>query len=533
MKYTLYIFIYFVATLFCVKTEAQNLHKKSEQPPSYSPIRGKKHRFYDINKGIFKDVEVSPLGGDLEGFTFFHSAPPAPKHEVRAVWLTTISGLDWPKTQAKNADSRERQKEELCQILDELQACRINTVVLQTRVRGSVIYPSDIEPWDVCLTGQFDRDPGYDPLAFAIEETHKRGMELHAWMVTVPAFKIENAKKMGKKSLLRTHPELLKKHGEQYYLDPGLPASSDYLTALCKEIVSNYDVDGIHFDYIRYPENAGTFNDAASYKKYGNGEDKRSWRTDNITKMVREAYDAVKALKPWVRVSCSPVGKYKDLSRYSAKGWSALGAVYQDAQGWLQEGIMDMLLPMMYFQGDHFYPFAADWAEHTNGRAVAPGLGIYFLHPKERDWDWGIIQRELCYIRQMGLGGQAYFRSKFLTDNTKGIYDYLQKDYYPYPALLPPMTWQSTDLPDAPQLVSRTRIDGINERLEWTAVEGCRYVIYASSGTPIDTSNPKNIVKVTYETSFTYSLLGAFYHDYHLAVTALDRYGNESLPLEM
>lgn len=511
MKHTLFVYICLALTLFCTEAEAQVLRKKSDYlPKSANP----------------------PVEGDGVGLPF-RLAPPAPKHEVRAVWLTTISGLDWPKTMATNEAGRQKQKEELCRILDQLQACRINTVVLQTRIRGSVIYPSKIEPWDICLTGQFDRDPGYDPLAFAIEETHRRGMELHAWMVTVPAFKIVNAQKMGKRSLLRKHPELLRKHGEQYYLDPGLPGSSAYLAELCRELVTGYDIDGIHFDYIRYPENAGSFNDAASYKKYGKGQDKHSWRTDNITRMVREAYEAVKDIKPWVRVSCSPVGKYKDLSRYSAKGWSALGAVCQDAQGWLAEGIMDMLLPMMYFQGDHFYPFAADWAEHTSGRPVAPGLGIYFLSPKEKDWSWGIIQRELCYIRQMGLGGQAYFRSQFLTDNTKGIYDYLQKDYYPYPALLPPMNWQSTDQPETPQLMGRTRIDGINECLEWTPVDGCRYVIYASPQTPIDTGNPANIVKVTYETQFTYSLLGAYYHDYHLAVTALDRYGNESLPLEL
>ncbi|MBR5051689.1 MAG: S-layer protein, partial [Bacteroidaceae bacterium] len=138
------------------------------------------------------------------------------------------------------------------------------------------------------------------------------------------------------------------------------------------------------------------------------------------------------------------------------------------------------------------------------------------------------------YIRQMGLGGQAYFRSQFLTDNVKGIYDYLQKDYYPYPALLPPMTWQSTSTPEKPQLVSRERVGGINERLEWkTETEGCRFVIYASSKTPVDTSNPKNIVKMTYDTSFVYSLLEAYYRNYHLAITALDRYGNESQPLEL
>ena len=441
-------------------------------------------------------------------------------------------GLDWPTTKATSASGIERQKEELCKILDQLQACHINTVVLQTRLRGSVIYPSRIEPWDVILTGQYDRDPGYDPLAFAIEETHRRGMELHAWLVTVPAFKIEVARKMGKRSLLRTHPELLRKHGEQYYLDPGLPGSAEYLVSLCREIVSRYDVDGIHFDYIRYPEQAETFSDGASYRKYGKWKDKRTWRLDNITRIVRMSYEAIKELKPWVRVSCSPVGKYNDMSRYSARGWSAYGAVYQDAQGWLSEGIMDMLLPMMYFQGDHFYPFAADWQEHTNGRTVAPGLGIYFLSPKEKDWEWGIIQRELCYLRHIGLGGQAYFRSRFLTDNTKGIYDYLARDYYPYPALLPPMTWQSSERPATPQLVSRER-QGVNERLQWQPQEGCRFVIYASDQSPVNTNEARNIVKVTYDTDYTYSMLGAYYHNYHLAITALDRYGNESLPLEL
>ena len=441
-------------------------------------------------------------------------------------------GLDWPTTKATSASGIERQKEELCKILDKLQACHINTVVLQTRLRGSVIYPSKIEPWDVILTGQYDRDPGYDPLAFAIEETHRRGMELHAWLVTVPAFKIEVARKMGKRSLLRTHPELLRKHGEQYYLDPGLPGSAEYLVSLCREIVSRYDVDGIHFDYIRYPEQAETFSDGASYRKYGKWKDKRTWRLDNITRIVRMSYEAIKELKPWVRVSCSPVGKYNDMSRYSARGWSAYGAVYQDAQGWLSEGIMDMLLPMMYFQGDHFYPFAADWQEHTNGRTVAPGLGIYFLSPKEKDWEWGIIQRELCYLRHIGLGGQAYFRSRFLTDNTKGIYDYLARDYYPYPALLPPMTWQSNERPATPQIVSRER-QGVNERLQWQPQEGCRFVIYASDQSPVNTNEARNIVKVTYDTDYTYSMLGAYYHNYHLAITALDRYGNESLPLEL
>ena len=463
----------------------------------------------------------------------FLSAPAAPKHEVRAVWVTTLSGLDWPKTKATNATTRLRQQQELCQLLDRLKACHINTVMLQTRIRGSVIYPSKIEPWDVILTGAYDRDPGYDPLAFAIEETHRRGMELHAWVVTIPAFKTEVAAKMGKRALYKTHPELLRKHGGQYYLDPALQSSGDYLTALCREMVNRYDIDGIHFDYIRYPEKPESFPDATSYKKYGKGREKSAWRRDNITRIVRQAYDAIKALKPWVRVSCSPVGKYNDTSRYSARGWSAYGTVHQDAQGWLREGIMDMLLPMMYFQGDHFFPFAADWQEHNYGRTVAPGLGIYFLSPKEKDWPWGVIQRELCYVRHLGLGGQAYFRSQFLTDNTKGIYDYLQRDFYSTLALLPPMTWQSQQRPATPQLVKRERTGGINEYLEWKGDADCRFVIYAGSEHPVDINNPANIVMVTPDTSYTYSLLGTYYRNLHLAITALDRYGNESLPLEL
>ena len=246
----------------------------------------------------------------------FSPAMPSPKHEVRAVWITTLSGLDWPRTKAGSEKGREQQKAELRQILDRLQQCNINTIFLQTRVRGSVIYPSQIEPWDVCLTGQYDRSPGYDPLQFAIDEAHRRGMELHAWVVTIPCFKTANAGKMGRKCMLKTHPELLKKLGDTYYADPGLPGTASYLTSLCHEIVTRYDVDGLHFDYIRYPENAPAFPDGATFRKYGKGKDKNAWRRDNITSIVRAIYRDVKQAKPWVRVSCSPVGKYNDLARF-------------------------------------------------------------------------------------------------------------------------------------------------------------------------------------------------------------------------
>lgn len=461
---------------------------------------------------------------------------PVAKREVRGVWLTTLYGLDWPKTKATNEASRERQKAELCHILDQLKACGINTIFLQTRVRGSVIYPSQIEPWDVCLTGSYDRSPGYDPLLFAIEETHRRGMELHAWVVAVPAFKAAVAGKMGKKSLLKTNPKLIKKVADGYYLDPAQKASADYLSRICQEIVKNYDVDGIHFDYIRYPADVGQMPDDADFRK-SKAKNKAAWRRDNMTRMVRQAYTTIKALKPWVRVSCAPIGKYNDMARHSARGWSAYGTAHQDAQAWLRDGIMDMLVPMMYFQGEHFYPFAADWQERSYGRTVVPGLGIYFLDPKEGNWTLDVIQRELAHIRREGLGGQAYFRSHFLTSNPQGLYDYIQSLYYPYPALLPAMTWQDNVAPEPPVIVASERVGATSQRITWRPQElnagGCRYAIYASRTAPVDISDARNLVCITQDCSYTYNLLTSAICQLHLAITAIDRCGNESEPVQV
>ena len=464
--------------------------------------------------------------------------PSVPKREVRAVWLTTLNGLDWPRTKATSFITRQRQQEELCQILDRLKAANINTVLLQTRVRGSVIYPSNIEPWDVALTGQYGGDPGYDVLQFAIDETHRRGMELHAWIVTIPCFKQAVAKQMGKQSVLKPPPELCRRHADMYYLDPGLPGTADYLQRICHEIVSRYDVDGIHFDYIRYPENASSFNDAATYKRYGKGKNKATWRRDNITAIVRRIYEDTKALKPWVRVSSSPVGKYADLSRYSSRGWNARDAVHQDAEGWLRDGIHDILFPMMYFDGNHFYPFAADWQEQSSGRLVVPGLGIYFLHPSEKNWPLSAIQRQLA--RSEGLGGQCYFRSKFLTDNVKGLYDYLATDFYAFPALPPACTWLDDEAPAAPVTPVITVIDDRTEELSWAeddeqegaGAERLRYNVYASRQWPVDVSCAENLMATLLpEPRFRYDRVAAL--PFYFAVTAIDRVGNESEALQV
>lgn len=462
--------------------------------------------------------------------------PSSPKYETRAVWLTTFSSLDWPKAKATTEAGRAAQQEELRHMLDRMQETRINTVLLQVRVRGTTIYPSSIEPWDGCLTGVPGRSPGYDPLAFAVEECHKRGMELHAWIVTIPCFKVAAAAKTGARSVLKKHPKLCIRHEDSWYLDPGQPGTADYLSAICKEIAENYDVDGIHFDYIRYPENAARFNDKESYRKYGRGQNRADWRRANITRCVRQMYTTIKHAKPWIKVSCSPVGKYDDLGRYSSYGWNARTAVHQDAQAWLREGIMDMLFPMMYFRDNHFYPFAADWKENDRGRIVAPGLGIYFLSPKEKDWPLESISRELYFVRSLGLGGQAYFRYAFLDANHKGIFDFLRNTFYPYPAL--PMPCRATDsiAPDAPQGLRKV-LDGQCTRLQWQPCTDdrsgsrVRYNVYASSGAPVDTSQACQLIATGLEDcSYAIDDVYCTLNHVHFAVTATDRSGNESAP---
>ena len=456
-----------------------------------------------------------------------------PKHEIRATWLTTLGGMDWPRQKATNAEGIRKQQQELCDILDRLKEAHFNTVLFQTRLRGDLIYPSSIETFPEALTGRTGRNPGYDPLAFAIEECHKRGMELHAWIVTIPVGNTRQVRLLGKHSIVSKNRKICKQFKGSWYLDPGHPETADYLSRIVREIATNYDVDGIHFDYIRYPEQGTRFPDNDTYRKYGKKKNKVQWRRENITSLVRRLYTDIKSIKPWIKVSSSPVGKFASTSRYSSKGWDAYHAVHQDAQGWLKEGIHDALFPMMYFQGNDFYPFVLDWKENDNGRWVVPGLGIYFLSPKEKDWPLEEIARQINFTREEGLGGQAYFRNRFLLDNVKGIYDEVKDGFYTTSALLPPMTWIDSIAPSAPTApIYEAQADG-RIRLSWEASKDNHdlpvvYHLYASSTYPVDTNDAQNL-----HTTYLKGTETTVKEGYYYAVTSADRYGNESAPLAL
>ena len=449
----------------------------------------------------------------------FYAVNPNPKYEVRAVWLTTIGGIDWPHSYAQSERSAEKQKEELRAILDRLQKANINTVLLQTRIRATTIYPSQYEPWDGCLSGFPGKSPGYDALQFAIDECHKRGMEVHAWVVTIPVGKWNS---YGCRQLRKRFPRLIKRIDQDGYMDPEATQTGCYLAEMCREIVQRYDVDGIHLDYIRYPE---------TWKFRISKDQARG----NITRIVEKIHQAVKKEKPWVKMSCSPIGKFDDLSRYWSHGWNAYNKVAQDAQAWLKDGLMDELFPMMYFRGDQFFPFAIDWKEHSYGKIIAPGLGIYFLDPKEGKWNISDITSELYHLRNIG-EGHAFFRNKFLLDNHQGVYDFVTAHFNRYPALVPPMTWESNKRPQQPvtlcieenEVTTTLRWDNSLQYEDGTAIKTPSIYnnVYASKEYPVDVHDARNLI-LTRTTRRQLTTRTGNTPTYY-AVTTTDGFGNES-----
>ncbi len=457
-----------------------------------------------------------------------------PKREIRAVWIATIGGIDWPRTKAVDARSTERQKKELIDILDKLQNANINTILLQTRIRGSVIYPSDIEPWDNAITGKAGKAPSYDPLEFAIEECHKRGMELHAWLVSIPLGTTSRQASYGSKSITKHHGGLCKSVGGEMFMIPGKPGTADYIADIAKEIVTRYDVDGINLDYIRYPESQYRFSDDNLYSARS-GMSKGDWRRENITRIVRRVHDVVKGIKPWVKLSSSPIGKYKDLNRYRSGGWDCFNAVYQDPQAWLRDNIQDMLFPMMYFLGDHYYPFVFDWKENSYGHPIAAGLGIYFLDPKEGRWQLNDVRTQMHAARKSEMGGIAFYRSEFLTRNIKGIYDATCEEFFPFPALIPAMTWTSHTAAPEPPVNLKYKDGTISWQYDSPVADGkwrtIYFNVYGSNTYPVDVSKADNLLAQRLSDS-SYVVAGRALKKHYFAVTAIDRYGNESVVLQ-
>ncbi len=336
--------------------------------------------------------------------------------QFRAVWLTCLYNLDWPKTKAQNILDEQKQKEELVTILNQLQKEHFNAVFFQVRLRGSLIYKSNLEPF----AREFSSTPryqiSYDILDFAIKECHKRGITFHAWFVTYPVGSTSYIKKTGVNNIKSRHPDWLVFHNGEWYLDPGNPSVHKHIKNLINELITKYDIDGIHFDYIRYPEKALSFSDYNTYVKYGKGLNKKKWRQNNISSLLNECAKLIRTQKPHILISVATIGYFRPINFYSNRIWTCQGEVEQDIQTWIKNKSIDFIVPMMYNKNQLFYPFLKEWKNNFPKTPIVVGLAPYKIFD-HNNWTANDIDYQVHLIMQEKLNGFSFFREEHIHKN--------------------------------------------------------------------------------------------------------------------
>ncbi len=384
-----------------------------------------------------------------------------PKAEVRAVWLSNY-GLDWPSS--TNATS---QKQEMINLLDELAAININTVIFQAQVRGDVAWDSSYQPAMFCITGNGAKSMSYDVSEFVIEECHKRNMECHAWIVPFRIGTVSQANRYKNNEhphIYSQHPDWCCTYSNALYLNPGLPEVREYLVDVYRELVTNYDFDGINFDYTRYPTSSTSdFDDTEAYQKYNpEGLPRGDWRRENINTLVAEVYDMAKSIKPEIKVGSAPIGTYQNLPGY---GNMTAYSVFQDPKQWIESGHHDLIIPQEYFNEKYgFSDNMTTWENLVNGRHLIIGTAPYKMVDGTNDWEPEVMFDQIETIRSReNTTGVCFFRAKHIVGSETKIqtlHNELQDNYFKYPAHIPPMEHNGITTPGKPSNVSQTYQNG-------------------------------------------------------------------------
>lgn len=469
-----------------------------------------------------------------------------PKHEFRGAWVASVTNLDWPVRGA----STEAQQEQLRDILDGLQEVGINAVIFQVRPEADALYDSELEPWSYWLTGEQGTapEPYYDPLQFAIQEAHARGMELHAWFNPYRAERVVGDYPLDENHVASRHPEWTFSIGDPAIrvLDPGLPEVREFVTEVVTDVVRRYDIDGVHFDdyFYPYPPNQITDQDDATFAEYDRGFTNRGdWRRDNINLLMEMVHDSIDAVKPHVKFGVSPFGIWKSGVPSGIVGMDAHSVIYADPVAWMENQWLDYLTPQLYWKfggGQDYGTLAPWWADQRNGRHLYPGIGAYkadgstFWNPD--DYSANEVPRQLRFNREHDeIHGSVIFRSSNLTRyGTKGLADSLQSNIYARPALTPPMPWKSMVAPEPPvDLDFRWNEDDTTVvEITWSepvadeaSVSPRRYAVYhVYSETEPDfaevVSDARNLIAVTGETSITHRPAANISYYYVTAVSA-------------
>ncbi|MET3288284.1 UNVERIFIED_CONTAM: uncharacterized lipoprotein YddW (UPF0748 family) [Brevibacillus sp. OAP136] len=385
--------------------------------------------------------DIINSGSESSGDTSNNNGSVHTEGSLRGVWISTVFNLDWPST--ASVGNQQKQKQEYIQLLDELQSMGMNAAFVQVRPAADALYPSSLVPWSKFLTGTQGKNPGYDPLAFMIEETHKRGMEFHAWFNPFRANTDAKTDKLAANHLAKAHPDWIVNASNKLYINPGIPQARQEIIKDIMEVVTNYDIDGVHLDDYFYPSD-GVFNDAATFKAYNSKKiaNLADWRRDNINQFVSQLGASIHSAKPQVKFGISPFGVWRNIAKDptgsdTKAGVTAYDNMYADVRTWIKQGWIDYVAPQLYwslsFTPAQYDKLVAWWANEVNGTGVKLYIGHspYKLGTAEAGWSNAqeIINQLIYNTQYPQVQGDIFFSAKDLRKNPLGIVQALRSYY--------------------------------------------------------------------------------------------------------
>ncbi len=461
-----------------------------------------------------------------------------PKREFRGAWIQAVNGQFLGMSEGE-------MKKYLVTMLDNLQKVNVNAIIFQVRVEGDALYPSSYEPWSRYLTGVQGKNPGWDPLVFMVEQAHKRNMELHAWINPYRACT------KGTKVRAKNHPSLVNaanfiEYEGQLYFNPSLKSNRDHICRVVTDIVTRYDVDGLHIDdyFYPYPVNGKAFNDDKWFKASGSA-DRGAWRRDNVNLLVERLHKTVHAAKPWLKFGVSPFGIYRNASSWewgsNTNGLQSYDNLNADVLRWIDEGWVDYCIPQIYWEIGHK---AADyatliewWAKYADGRPLYIGQDV---NRTVKAKDAAVPSRHQLVAKMnmqrslSGVQGSCLWDAASAANNVGGYRDILEQNYQSYPALMPLAPFIDKSAPKKVKGVEMITTDKGEKVLVWLPNDSddpmdapAKYLVYRfAKGEKVTLESMRSVVAMTKSTY--YKIPADDKGRFTYVVTVLDRLQNES-----
>ena len=465
------------------------------------------------------------------------------KREFRGAWIQCVNGQF-------QGLSNTAMQQTLIHQLDELQKDGVNAIIFQVRPECDALYSSQYEPWSRFLSGVQGQTPSpyWDPLQWMVNECHKRGMELHAWINPYRA-KTKTTTALASNNIVMTHPELVFQYDGQFILNPGISANREYICKIVDDIVRRYDIDGLHIDDYFYPYPVAGLNipDDKEYKQNPNGISNRGdWRRYNVNLLIKQMHDSIKSIKPWVKFGISPFGIFRNKKSDPNRGSDTDGLqnfddLYADVLLWVNNGWVDYCVPQIYWQIGHptadYKTLITWWNKYAGKRPLYIGEDVErtVKYPDLFIANSNQMESKFRLHEQMpNVKGTVLWYAKAVVDNIGQYGTVLRNSYWRYPALQPLMPFIDDDRPSKPKsLKSVWTSDGYI--LFWTkpksrkwSDEVSKFVVYRfACGERINIEDPSKIVAITYETMYKLPYVDGM-SKYTYVVTSLDRMSNES-----